>query len=61
MRRCKMRLIQWFPDWWKHFLGFPDILEDIMNKVQVLEIHQTELGRACIRQTQNLRKSIYFT
>ena len=56
-----MRLIQWFLDWWNHFLGFPDILEEIRNKIQELGIHRTELGRACIRQTQDLRKSIYFT
>ena len=56
-----MRLIQWFLYWWKHFLGFPYILGEITNKIQELGIHQTELGRSCICQTQNLRKSIYFT
>jgi hypothetical protein len=32
-----------------HFIGFPDILEEIRNKIHELGIHQTELGRACIR------------
>ena len=47
-------------DRWKNIVCFLGILEEIRNKIQELGIHQTELGRACIRQTQDLRKSIYF-
>ena len=60
MRRCKMRLIQWFHDWWKNFLGFPDILGGNRNKLPEFGGHQTEFGGACIVQTQDLRKSIFF-
>ena len=61
MGRCNLRLIKWFLDFWKTFLGFSDILEGIRNNIQELGIHRTELGRACIHQTQNLRKWIYVT
>ena len=59
--RCINETEKWFLDWWVHFLGCPDILEEIRNKIHELGIHQTELGRAFIHQTQNSRKSMYIT
>ena len=59
--RCINETEKLFPDWWVHFLGFPDVLEEIRNKVHELGIHQTKLGRACIRQTRNSRKNMYIT
>ena len=61
MRRCKMRLIWWFPDWWKNFLGFLDILEE--TRIRFLEFgdHRTKFEGPCMVQTQDLRKSMFFT
>ena len=61
MRRCKLRLIWWFLDWWKHFLGFLDILEDTRIKLPEFGDHQTEFGGAYMVRTQDLRKSMFFT
>lgn len=52
---------KWLLDWWVHFLGFPDILEDIRNKLLEFGDHPTEFGGACMVQTQDLRKSMFFT
>ena len=59
--RCINETKRWFLDRWVYFLGFPDILQEIRNKIHELGIHQTELGRVCLRQTQNSRKSMYIT
>ena len=56
-----MRLIQWFLDWWNHFLCFPDILRETRIKLPEFGDHQTEFGGACIVRTQDSRKSILFT
>ena len=56
-----MRPMPWFLDLWNNFLGYLGILEKIRNNIQELGIHRTKLARACIRQTQDLMKNIYFT
>ena len=61
MGRCINETEKWFLDSWVNFLGFPDILEDIRNNIHEFGIHRIELGRACIRRTQNSRKSMYIT
>ena len=58
---CINETEKWFINWWVHFICFRDRLEEIINKIHELGIHQTKLGRACIRQTQNLRKIMYIT
>ena len=60
MRRYKMRLIQCFLDWWKNFLCFPDILGETRIKPPEFGDHQTEFGGACIVQTQDSRKNMFF-
>ena len=60
MRRCKMRLKKWFLDWWKHFLGFPDIVGEIRIKLPKFGDHRTEFGGACMFRTQDLRKNMFF-
>ena len=59
IRRYKMRLKKWFLLLRMTFIGFPDILGGNRVKLPELGIRRIELGRACIRYTQNLRKSIY--
>ena len=61
MRRCKMRLIWWFLDWWKHFIGFPDMLEETRIKIPEFGDHRIEFGGACMVQTQDSKKNIFFT
>ena len=61
MRRCNMRLIKWFLDWWKHFLGFPDILGETRIKLSEFGDHWTEFGEACMVWTQDLRNNMFFT
>ena len=50
-----------FLEFWMHFIGFPNILGDVGNKIPQLGSHRTEFGRACICSAQNLRKWIYLT
>ena len=59
--RCKMKLEKLFLWFWINFIGFLDILGG--NRVKLLEFggHWTEFGGACIVQTQDSRKSIFFT
>jgi hypothetical protein len=59
--RCKMRLKKGLLDWWKHFLGFLDILEETRIKILEFGDHLTEFGGACMAQTQDWRKSMVFT
>ena len=61
MRRCKMRLIQWFLWFWMNFVGLPDILGG--NRVKLPEFggHRTEFGGAYIVRTRDSRKIIFFT
>ena len=61
MGRCKMRLRKWFLIFWIIFLGFPDILGGVRNKIPEFGSHLTQLGRACVDQTQNLRKNMKST
>ena len=56
-----MRLIKWFLDWWKHFLGFPDILGETIIKLLEFGDHRTEFGVAHMLRTQDLRKNMLFT
>ena len=55
-----MRLIQWFIDCSKNFLGLPNILGDIRVKLPEFGDHQTEFGGACIVRIQDSRKSMFF-
>ena len=52
---------KWFLDWWKHFLGYLDILGETRIKYPEFGDHQTEFGGACIVLTQDSRKSMFFT
>jgi hypothetical protein len=61
MGRCKMRLKKGLLDWWKHFLGFLDILEETRIKIPEFGDHLTEFGGACMAQTQDWRKNMFFT
>ena len=56
-----MRLIKWFLDCWKNFLGFPNILGETRIKLPEFGDHKTEFGGACLVRTQDLRKSMFFT
>ena len=58
MGRFKMKLKKWFLKLQILCLSFLYILGDIRNKIPEFGKHLTGLGRACINQTHNLRKSM---
>ena len=61
MGRCKMRLRILFLVLWMLFLAFPHTLGGVRNKILEFGSQWTKFGRACIDQTQNLRKSMKST